>query len=957
MKPPHFLFLLLLLFAFGTAAQPTQPILRLENGMHTADATRISTDAAGKYLLTSGNDKTARLWDVATGQLLNTLRVPIGGIIEGKVDACALSRDGTVAALGGHTGYEWDTKYCIYIVQTQTGNIIHRITGLPNGIFDLEFSPDGQWLAAGLWRTGGVHIFDTKNWQETKKLDGYNDNIENVAFDNSGRLATTCFDGKLRLYDKHFELITEQENLAGKQLMSVAFNPSGTLLAVGYYDTPVIEVRSGKDLSLLYHPAVPDAENINSRLEILSFSADGKSLYGGGAYEARDDKGNWRRVIRAWANEGKDTYTDFPLMQNIIVDIKTLPGGSVAVIGAYPEIALLSGTGKVLWYKDASKNDFAAKNKSHLRVNDAGDAIGFTPLKQPALTFVVTSRSLSQETASYPAPTDKNGGTEIDNWAQSNNPSINSRGVAFMQKLERTLSVDVSSNGKEILMGADFTLYKADSLARRLWRTSLPSEAWAVHISGNNKTAIAALGDGTIRWYNMANGKEFLAFYLNSDKKRWVLFTPSGYYDASPGAEDMLGWHINNGPDKAPSFYPVSRFRSQFYRPDIIDAVLQTRNEEEAIALANSHSTKQVVASTDIKEKLPPVITITGPLNGSTVGNESLKITYSLKTPENAPVKNIKVLVNGRPVAIERGVKVMPTNDYSVSITVPPNDCTVTLMAENDNGISPEANLYLKYKAPQKSGDEFVVKPKLYVLAIGISGYQNADLKLNYAADDATSFASALKQLKGGLYGDVIVKPLIDKDATKDNILDGLDWIQKQTSQKDVAMIFYAGHGINDNNGIFYMLPVGADVNRLRSTGLNFEELRQTVSNIAGKVLVFIDACHSGNAMGTTGRRGSTDINALVNELSSTQNGAITFTSSTGQEYSLEDASWKHGAFTMALLEGLAGKASIPGKNKITVKSLDAYVSERVKDLTGGRQHPTSVVPPNVPDFPIAAAE
>ena len=41
------------------------------------------------------------------------------------------------------------------------------------------------------------------------------------------------------------------------------------------------------------------------------------------------------------------------------------------------------------------------------------------------------------------------------------------------------------------------------------------------------------------------------------------------------------------------------------------------------------------------------------------------------------------------------------------------------------------------------------------------------------------------------------------------------------------------------------------------------------------------------------------------------------------------------------------------GKEKITIKSLDAYISERVKELTGGRQHPTSVSPPNVPDFPI----
>ena len=171
-----------------------------------------------------------------------------------------------------------------------------------------------------------------------------------------------------------------------------------------------------------------------------------------------------------------------------------------------------------------------------------------------------------------------------------------------------------------------------------------------------------------------------------------------------------------------------------------------------------------------------------------------------------------------------------------------------------------------------------------------------------------------------------------------------------------MAMIFYAGHGINDNNGVFYMLPVAADLERTRATCLNFEELKQTVSSIAGKVVVFIDACHSGNVMGST-KRGGTDINAVVNELSSTENGAITFTSSTGKEFSLEDQAWGNGAFTKAVIEGLNGKAAINGKNKITIKSLDAYISERVKELTKGKQHPTSVSPPNVPDFPIAVTQ
>ena len=52
-----------------------------------------------------------------------------------------------------------------------------------------------------------------------------------------------------------------------------------------------------------------------------------------------------------------------------------------------------------------------------------------------------------------------------------------------------------------------------------------------------------------------------LAFFVDVEKKRWILWTPNGYYDAAPGAEDLIGWHVNRGPDKAADFFPLSRFR------------------------------------------------------------------------------------------------------------------------------------------------------------------------------------------------------------------------------------------------------------------------------------------------------------------------------------------------------------------------------------------------------------
>ena len=108
------------------------------------------------------------------------------------------------------------------------------------------------------------------------------------------------------------------------------------------------------------------------------------------------------------------------------------------------------------------------------------------------------------------------------------------------------------------------------------------------------------------------------------------------------------------------------------------------------------------------------------------------------------------------------------------------------------------------------------------------------------------------------------------------------------------------------------------------------------------------------------GTRGVTDINMLVNDLSSTENGVVTCASSTGRELSQEDLSWGNGAFTKALIEGLGAsgakaRADIGGKGVITTAALDYWVSERVKELTRGSQHPVMIPPSTVPDFPMFA--
>jgi uncharacterized caspase-like protein len=311
------------------------------------------------------------------------------------------------------------------------------------------------------------------------------------------------------------------------------------------------------------------------------------------------------------------------------------------------------------------------------------------------------------------------------------------------------------------------------------------------------------------------------------------------------------------------------------------------------------------------------------------------------------------VLVDGRPIG--RGLTDKEIQkDQDVQATIVPileKDSEVSIIAENKYAASEPAKVSLRWSGKVKE-EEFTIKPKLYVLAIGVSKYEDKNLTLQFAAKDARDFTDSILKQKGGLYRDVVVKALIDEKATKDEIIDGFDWISKETTSKDIAIVFLAGHGVNDKGGVYYFLPVNANVDRLRRTAVPFTEMKNTVASIAGKTIVFIDTCHAGNIMGARGT--AIDITGVVNELASAENGAVVFASSTGKQNSYEDSNWGNGAFTKAAVEGINGNADYTGKGRITINMLDLYISERVKELTKGEQTPATAKPQTIPDFPVA---
>ena len=92
----------------------------------------------------------------------------------------------------------------------------------------------------------------------------------------------------------------------------------------------------------------------------------------------------------------------------------------------------------------------------------------------------------------------------------------------------------------------------------------------------------------------------------------------------------------------------------------------------------------------------------------------------------------------------------------------------------------------------------------------------------------------------------------------------------------------------------------------------------------------------------------------LVRDLATDEYGVVVLCSSTGREFSLESAKVGHGYFTLALIEGLNGKGPKTTDGAVYLHHLDSYVTDRVKELSEGRQHPVTSKPSSLRSFPLA---
>jgi hypothetical protein len=896
---------------------PTEPIPRIETGMHTARINRIGIDASCRLIVTGSDDKTARLWalpeqGMGAPKLLRVLRVPIGPGKEGEIYAVALSPDGRFVAAGGWSGS--DGVFWVYIFDAATGKLIRRLGKLDNVINHLTWSADGRYLAA---TSDGLRVWETAGWRLVAED---RQGSFGAAFDVKGRLYTVAFDGLLRRYGgADFKLERKSRTLGGKEPYSVAVHPNGDRIAVGFASTTAVEVYRAEDLRLLF--AADTADVHNGDLAAVAWSANGARLYAGGRYQ--DAQG--ADPVRIWDQEGHGKGRDVAVARDTIRQL--LPcQDKIAVGTADPAFGLLSSSGEKLVWQQSAIADMRGKRRSNFTVSNDGSKVRFGlgyDDESPVLFDLTAGRLTDQHQPAAGLAEPDTTSLKLSDWENNFKPKLDGKPLG-LELYEMARSVAIAPGGDRFVLGTEWYIRAYDKNGNELWSKRGPGVAWGVNIPRGGKYVAAAYSDGTIRWLRLSDGEEVLALFVNAKTREWVLWTPQGYY-ASSVAGDQNIW------DQAGELVTAAQLKKHFYRPDVIKRAFDLSDAGAAVREAGLSGFKLA----DLTNRTPPKFRIADPGDKSRADRSPVSVKLELAA-NGDPVTGFDVTVNGRQVT-PRAVRDLPLTTESqiraLNIPLEKGENHIQVTAHNTVGDSVQD--LLVYLDREGVLDQ---KGKLFILAIGVDRYPKFDAihSLHYAAADARLMVDTLTKKAGPpLHTEVISKLLVtdgDTPPTKANIEDALSLFRKDaTEPDDTVVLFLAGHGENEGADYLFMPEDAEDLDGKhfrRSTVVDWSVLQKALQDAQGFRIMFVDTCHSRGAYNQRLIKDAADANIVV------------FSATDSATEAQEDANLGHGIFTYALAEGLNGKADLMKKGAVNITALYTFVYDEVKNLSNDEQTP-----------------
>lgn len=928
---------------------------------------------AGDFLFSAGTDSMVRKWDWSTGESTRWFRHQ-GKVLSVKVSSdyknlSVVSTDSTMTIWDLTTNKK---RYKTKINVTHPGNI--------TWFGEESFSPDGKALAYPDSDNSFI-VLDLRDlYARSYPTLNKDYNLADLRFSADGQSLYARFElgGPLRVYNFAGWDIRDKSTISWKDIrfyanmpVGVQFSLDDNRLFVMHNEVSSIDLRTGTKERLLY-----STSPIENRYLLL----DGDSL------------GTVMGIISPYLEfislKTRETVKRFELPERETISaIEISPDNKYVFLGT--ENGMIRGwdiaTRKELFSVLTGENDFhkiitLQFDAFHGRLMAVSDE-GFLYFIDPQ------SGSTIRKIQEYPVNNVSASAAFI--YASTADGRLLKWGAADFSLQHETKLNPGGLPAGQILISPDNKYLLVQSSAETLTgiRTTDDSILYDVpdHDFGGSMLAINHAGtmvatggfDSKVNLFNPATGEKIVSVYMPLDKDP-LLADEQGHYLASRSTLDAVLLTYNN------NAYQFDQFDLQLNRPDIVLRKIGKADTALLKSYEQAYRKRLQKMKLDLQEingKMHlPQVRIDDKYAVHTITTEK---NYSLRvecSDSRYPVSALQVLVNNNPVFGVNGkpISALPGESVQVQVDIPlsEGDNLVKIYCTNSQGIrslQESFSVLSKYKSEKPA--------KIYFFGIAVSGYKDSRMTLQYPVKDIRDLATAFRKL----YPEIIIDTLIDKKATKENILSMKNRLM-QTTVNDKVILAVNGHGLLSDSLDFYFATWDVDPMKPALRGVKYDDLENLLTGIpARKKLMLIDACHSGaidkdeilslnsdtarqkvifQTEGSSIRQISPREKMLLMKQArisanssfemmqqlftdlSVNNGAVVISAAGGMEYALESGQWNNGVFTYSVLEGVQNKrADIENGNAdghVSVQELMDYVSKKVPQLTNGKQRPVS---------------
>ncbi|HZE70161.1 MAG TPA: caspase family protein [Pyrinomonadaceae bacterium] len=531
MKPSlHLLSYVCLNLAMGAIVWAQQkPELVVQTG-HSDIVDSLAFSADGQTLATGSRDQTIKLWAVASGHELRTLRGH-----SNWVASVALSADGKTLASGSYdkTIKLWDVA---------TGRELHTLTGHSNFVVSVAFSPDGKTLASGSYDKT-IKLWEVATGRELRTLTGHPRAVSSVAFTSDGKtLASGSFDKTIKLWEVDTGLEVRTFRGHSESVTTVSFSADGKMLASGSEDNTIKlwEVATGRELRTL--------TGHSGYVHSVAFSADGKMLASSSedksiklwivatGQELRTLTGHSGQVYPIAFNADRKTLASAGLDKTIKLwdvatgrELRTLVGHTSDVY-----FVTLSATGMLL----ATGN-----NDGTVKLWEVATGRGLRTLASRN-GWINTPAAFSPDEKMLASVAD---GNAIKLWDTATGREL--RMLAGHAKA--VTSVAFSGDGKILASGSEDNTIKLWEVATGNELRTLKGHSEAVSsvaFSADGLTLASGSFDNTIKLWEVATGSEFRTLTGHTDAIYSVAFSGDGKMFASGSWDKTIKlWDVLTG--------------------------------------------------------------------------------------------------------------------------------------------------------------------------------------------------------------------------------------------------------------------------------------------------------------------------------------------------------------------------------------------------------------------------